>query len=913
MTSSTSSSPLPWDTFDVDVGDVAEDAAVADGSGVKEESPAAILEEPAPTVAAVVELKKEDIVAAAARRAKAMSIGNAASLFGAAPPSPVNGDEQQQPEAGSSKAFAGAFASIGEEPEPAELIAGDGDAGDAANLFSSLAATGSGAGDSGSLAGGIDDWLSGQSVPAPATEAQPFEQSPQVAGDAFQLQQQQQQSDQQYAYYDQSSNGYAAQGQPYADQTSLYGYDGNASSNLYAGPSSQQAYQPILQAQAQAAAPQQAPYAQPYDGDMSSSYYQRQPQSAYQQNYQPQQYQPPQAGSYDTNSHYLYTPQHQNAPLPAPYTAPAGAAYANQMSYSQGLGPSAGSSAPNYDYTQQSQAYDPYAPSANDPYAAAPQVAAKPTLAHSATQPAIASKSNAYDPYAAPQYAAAPATLQHSATSAAITTVGSQDAGNDPAPPKAKELNRSKSSFFAELPPMPAPKSRPPSSMSNLRSAGSAGAVPPMPVKSAGGSPQIPPPSKSRTPAPPGRPGSAASISRPGSRTAQRQASTASSYGGRTSTDQSAQYAAYPSAASTYSAGQSSGRQFFEANQTHMQGSIHADPRNYATSPPPQQSQRSSYDAGPSYGQGQPYSQQHQQQAAPYDRVTSPQLNGYGYQQTHLAQSPYIAHAQNHYSQQSGPYGAYGPAQHTGLGASSLQQGSSQPQPSQSSTFQLQYSQQQPAELSPRSIAQSLPSIHGQSSSELTQPDTGTPTKDQSGYAQTQTGPSVQDITAFLQSADLDDNRSHRHRSETAAAVLSIAQRHDEVDELPVHAVIAASEEHRSISLEPHERSITLDAYAGHPSSSTDFEAEIGASATSPSQAELPVLAVFSPSPALAKVDFAESISTPVEEQVAEQELQQAENDLARQLYAEDGGELDMLVKPDPDTGLPASTLYGSE
>jgi hypothetical protein len=54
--------------------------------------------------------------------------------------------------------------------------------------------------------------------------------------------------------------------------------------------------------------------------------------------------------------------------------------------------------------------------------------------------------------------------------------------------------------------------------------------------------------------------------------------------------------------------------------------------------------------------------------------------------------------------------------------------------------------------------------------------------------------------------------------------------------------------------------------------------------------------------------------STPLQEKEAERELQIAERDLDRQLFAEDGGELDMLVDQERrDSGMPASSSYDSK
>lgn len=144
---------------------------------------------------------------------------------------------------------------------------------------------------------------------------------------------------------------------------------------------------------------------------------------------------------------------------------------------------------------------------------------------------------------------------------------------------------------------------------------------------------------------------------------------------------------------------------------------------------------------------------------------------------------------------------------------------------------------------------------------------------------------------------------------------LPIATDHQQVDTLPVHADLA--EPPIAKTLEPYERTITLDAYLP-PSPRPRHEdgpMNAGFFSTLPPP---PTLSVSAPSPetkavpedSLASYDesgkghqrlFEEDSKFPsAQEQEAEIELERAEKELDRELFAEEATELDMLqdVKP---------------
>jgi len=436
------------------------------------------------------------------RRQKAMSIGNAASLFGAPSPSPTSGVSGDVPEQ-SGDFFSGQarhhspasakspFASIGEDQET-----GLDDDNNAANLF---AAGGNGSG---------QDWL-GQGQQQQQPQASFYDNTATNNGYNYS-------NDQQYnASVDGNYAQYATYEQPQA--TSAY-YDPN-SAQQYQGNLHTQAqqsnygYSPAIQSGASTALMQSgANYASGYDPQQQQQSY----QYAQQQQLYPAQ-------SYPQTAAYGYSQQVQQQQSPVPYSAPAFSSNASAMQSSQSRSGSA-AYAPSY-----AEAYDPYAPTSSSTYNAAQSQAQTrmPSLSHSQTSPSI------------PQH-------------------------KDNVPQgDAKKLNRSASNFFAELPSLPRPKSRvAPVSYQDqhgMQQSTNAGFVQP----SARATPP-PPPQKSRTPAPPQtnaaiyfvppRPSSAASSSsavaaaygyttdqRPGSRTQTRQDSVnsySSSSSARKSIDQ---------------------------------------------------------------------------------------------------------------------------------------------------------------------------------------------------------------------------------------------------------------------------------------------------------------------------------------------------------------------------------------
>ena len=197
-------------------------------------------------------------------------------------------------------------------------------------------------------------------------------------------------------------------------------------------------------------------------------------------------------------------------------------------------------------------------------------------------------------------------------------------------------------------------------------------------------------------------------------------------------------------------------------------------------------------------------------------------------------------------------------------------------------------------ELSPRSVAQPLPPLRDMSGSTSVQCSVAPAESIAQIQHENKADAALDSITASLQRASLDQPEPARQREETSASAVSIAQTHEEVDELPVHAELLANETPDAGNmLEPYERSITLDAYLP------------------PSPAAIEQRHDFGSQPYTIE---AAGDETPAEEREAELELQSAERDLDRQIYAEDGGELEMLADGGSQvSGLPPSSSYGNE
>lgn len=197
-------------------------------------------------------------------------------------------------------------------------------------------------------------------------------------------------------------------------------------------------------------------------------------------------------------------------------------------------------------------------------------------------------------------------------------------------------------------------------------------------------------------------------------------------------------------------------------------------------------------------------------------------------------------------------------------------------------------------ELSPRSVAQPLPPIQDMSGSTSVQSSVAPAESIAQLQHENGADAALDSITASLQKTSLDQPEPVRQREETSASAVSIAQTHDEVDELPVHAELAANVAPDAENmLEPYERSITLDAYLPPSPAAIEQRHDFGSQAPTSEAA---------------------ASETPAEERQAELELQSAERDLDRQLYAEDGGELEMLADGGSQvSGLPPSSSYGNE
>jgi hypothetical protein len=504
--------------------------------------------------------QENEIAPTNTRRAKAMSIGNAAALFGA-----PEGDGSNSIAAdlfGGSKPSSmmptSPFEAIGEEGEEGHGVETAGKiqttsqklpqgnvetpSDDAAALFGDASPAqvewlgGAGSNEASSNTNDLFAGNSQQQDPSLYASDQfgDAQYSYDYSGGAVQEQQgafdYQQQQQQQYAQY--AQQGEQAYQQQYGnyDQPAVDNYN----QNMFYDPSQEQQYQQTLQAQAHLQTQPAAAYAA--NGQEQSTYNQTQyqsynnqyaagvPQDQYASYAQQAQSSVPSA-AYDQQSQYAYNGQANQATsaypaqesgylqaqqsYPTPYSAPASSMQASNLSQSQSTQANSIPYAPTY-----SQAYDPYAPS-NDPYAAQ----ANPYPSVHIKQPSLTSAK----------------------TSPNLSTSALAPARNiDKKDPK---LNRSASSFFAELPPM-AVKARPASAIGARASQQAAPPVPPMPQRQQA----IPPPPKSKSPVPPPAatqrppsrtkngqaPQSSASwspalsghsSSRPGSRTAQRQGS----------------------------------------------------------------------------------------------------------------------------------------------------------------------------------------------------------------------------------------------------------------------------------------------------------------------------------------------------------------------------------------------------
>lgn len=598
---------------------------------------------------------KDDEVPISGRRAKAMSVGNAASLFGASdddvaalfgggadtPSKPASmaqspfdaiGEESEeaaaQPAVQQQVSVPAAGSAANDVPEsPSDTAAalfGDGgqtpvewlggasgssatasSSDDASNLFASVPQQQQAQDPSLYASGQFGDAQYGYDYSTTGQEAYNYQQDPQqYAQYALSGQQQQQ-----YAQY--APQAPQQQVQPYTQYEEAA--PDNFNQSMYYDPTQQQQYQQTLQAQAHL---QQAPvgvngqpsqvaydqqqysqYASPAAGqqDQYAAYYAQQPYPAQQQQpvsaYQSQGYLPAQQ-SYQTS-----------------YSAPAGPAQGSQLSQSQASQAGAKSQyAPTY-----SETYDPYAPS-SDPYRAQ-QIYRQPPPAHS-KQPSLSSSKTT------PNLAAP------------IQSTSAQQPGK-----KDPKLNRSASSFFAELPPMPV-KSRPASAVGARAAASPVPPVPALPGVHQQAMP--PPPPKSKSPAPLSGYGqqrppsrvkstqpapdyggwspsmSGSTHSRPGSRTEQRQGSIAST----------SSYPSQPETSRTsYSQGQQQASQAYGQygeNNTAGSGS-HGDHNAYQTTPAgvhsqqgmtsPAMSSRQSLDSNRSYQGHQAHVQPHSSQS----------------------------------------------------------------------------------------------------------------------------------------------------------------------------------------------------------------------------------------------------------------------------------------------------------
>ena len=408
------------------------------------------------------------------RRKKGMSIGNAASLFGA--PSPGAGSEGGGAGSGSDSASpVNFFGQLAGGPEPAGrpvvaskspfvAVAEDTEEEDTANLF----------GDDG------HDWLASSAEPAG-----------QAGYSDIGLQQDSQHL---YAHDLQQQYQYAQPPNGLVDSSQYASYDQShypsQQASTYWDPSQQQQqYGQHFQSQGQTG----------YNNAGQNDFQFQQPQSMpdyYANEQQTQAYQP--------QTTYGYSPQlqdQQQQQFQSPYSAPASSGYIDPMSRSQSK---TGSSMPTYAPTY-STTYDPYAPSdpytqnTNQPTYNQTQISQYPSTFH----PELSHSQPYNDISQAASSSFAPSELVHSA------------------PTQKAKLLRATSSFFAELPPLPAPKSRPPSAMNHT-------ARQPVHQTSALDAqvrqhPTPPPPPKSRTPAPPAssaslvdsgpsRPASAASV-----------------------------------------------------------------------------------------------------------------------------------------------------------------------------------------------------------------------------------------------------------------------------------------------------------------------------------------------------------------------------------------------------------------
>lgn len=482
----------------------------------------------------------------AARRTKAMSIGNAAALFGA--PDEVESPEPSESESITAASGEGLFARRTTKSPiavktPFTAVQEDAETEEAAGLFGEDGSASMGS-QVAPAASGHMGWLGGNSGVNISNHEQyktaggieqereglPWEQQPNGLAE-------QASAPYQDSLYRQQDLHAGQQEQSYGTNTASMHYYGQGSHSGMAEPQMQhtnygtyeqsQIYsnQAVYDAQQSQdtqgyyngayMAPPAPQYVDAYgaqDYDFSQGQYSQLQSHSQQQQYSNSQQFPTYSEQNATASvnGYSYPAQSSHgqadfrtAATFTPFSAPAAAGYTNEMARSQSTGPiQTGTS--NY-----TEAYDPYAPDSNQASRDLP-----PTQTTFSGGGAAAGSQSSFTHGQGLHPSLQPPGLPRSSTTASVLhgapmskSTGSSNTASGSA--SAPKLNRSASSFFAELPPMPAPKSRPPSALSGIRHA-----APPLPSFTQQSQPQAalpPPPPKSRTPAPqyPVRPTSA--------------------------------------------------------------------------------------------------------------------------------------------------------------------------------------------------------------------------------------------------------------------------------------------------------------------------------------------------------------------------------------------------------------------